>query len=157
MAERAGTQAERDLAKDRLAKLEPHSFGIYYVYPGLAEEFRLPSHVQCRCGEFYPFGKRCQDAAKHREFHERLKQEFPKGTRVYYNRWGYGLNSPATVVHHCALTHAAGGEMWGWIRLQFDHLQNRRTVPAYGVRGLHLSKEPLPREEAGALAQCKYF
>jgi len=84
-------------------------------------------------------------------------KNFPKGTRVYYNYWGYKNNTPGTVVgmprHLPYGTYRHDrAHNWECIRIKFDHLKNPRNVPIYSHKGCHLSEEPLDDAEAFELS-----
>lgn len=146
LAERPGTEAEGRLARELLARYEKKQasksaddhFADYLRTGSLDDLAQAVGKRLCDCGSrVKPFGK-CYNFRKHAEIRRERETRFPVGTRVYYNRWAYTPNCPGTVVGY-----SRGDDSWNWIRIQFDHLKNPRSVPVYSQHGWHISTEPL--------------
>jgi hypothetical protein len=74
--------------------------------------------------------------------------EFPRFTKIYYNRWAYGRNESGVIVGK--KPKQVQGQTW--VRIKFDHLKSPRSVPVTSAkRGCHISKEPLSADESDYL------
>lgn len=147
LAERPGTEAEGRVAKEKLAAALAReekrpargpwvAFQSYLRTKNIEDLEEAVRSAECSiCGKFYPRGLACRDAFEHLHDHARLCEQFPRGTRVYYNFWAYPPNCPATVSGYTATI--------GWIRLKFDHLKTVRTVPIYASGELRLFTAPI--------------
>src|ERR1035438_7778096 len=88
LAERPGTEAEGRLARELLER---------------AEGKRTPDDLgsacprRCDCGNTHPAFTDCPMYTRHAEIDAEKRRRFPRGTRVYYNRWAYTENCQGTV------------------------------------------------------------
>lgn len=158
LAERPGTPAEGRLAKEILARLEGHAevteegektswywferFLKTHSNDDLLKGVRAPSI--CECGAKVPRGLRCANLVGHQRIAAQIRALFPRGVRVYYNYWAYPSNCPGTVSGY--------SHYWNWIRIKFDHLKNKRSIPIYSPAGWHLSMDPVEQWRADLLA-----
>lgn len=168
MAARGGTEAERQIARDRLSKYkaDPHVTAFRYVGNDIDEALGkfaqfmrtgamgdlrdAVGHKTCACGTHHPAFTACPNTALHERIDREMRSRFQRGTRVYYNRWAYPANCVGTVVGY--------SKLWGWIRIKFDHLMNPMRVPIYSADGWHLSTEPLPNSsERSRLRQDRLY
>lgn len=151
LAERPGTEAEGQLAREMLAKIEAKRgnelegnawfYFERYLRTQSMDDLQMAVELrQCDCGERIGMGSKCGRGAVHEAIQSDIRKRFPKGARVYYNYWAYSENCPATVAGYCTKP-----ELWGWIRLKFEHLKGVRAVPIYQQRW-HLSTEPVDRK-----------
>jgi hypothetical protein len=145
LAERPGTTHEGEVARQKLAALkakgvqiETHTRVLYQGVP-----YDLPNFWDCPCGNRIRVREKCGDRQKHESIRAEMMRKFPKGTRVYYNRWCYGFNETGIVMGY----PKPDSENWHWIRIRFDRMKQSRNVPAYSEKGCHLSTEPVSREE----------
>lgn len=148
IAERPGTPAEGDLARALLARhgatteadwpaylnaIPEHErarWGAFrdFLKTGKMEDLdRATKWRTCPCGRENPRESACQNEAEHESIRGRIQQMFPRGQRVFYNRWAYTPNCPGNVVGYSKTS-------WNWIRIQFDHLKSPRSVPVYDCR-----------------------
>jgi hypothetical protein len=144
LAGRPGTEAEGKLARELLEKAEtqrsadPESCFADFLRTGSMDDLAAAVGTKtCDCGARYPAFTFCPNTARHTEIDLEKRTRFPRGTRVYYNRWAYTANCPGVVT--------GPGKDWSWIRVKFDHLKNSRAIPIYSELGWHLSTEPLER------------
>lgn len=180
LAERPGTEAEGKLAREILDRLEsrrfpdkadwerPHWMAFEDYLRGdistddFIESMRrrvqwenaqpLPSTWVCACGNVILIGTKCENAMGHLVIQQGIRERFTKGDRVFYNRWAYPANCPATVAGYVRLRDSNNDHPWAWITLKFEHLKNNRQVPIYSAVGWHLSKEPVGVDQARILA-----
>jgi hypothetical protein len=151
LAERPGTEAEGQLAREILKRAEaepseanPLGRFAQFMRSGSMDDLRdAVGPKTCDCGTQHPAFTSCPNTAKHADIDAERRARFPRGTRVYYNCWAYSENCAGRVTGYPA--------QWNWIRVKFDHLKSSRSVPIYSALGWHLSTEPLPREKARPL------
>jgi hypothetical protein len=101
---------------------------------------------KCACGSYGKPFVDCQNAKEHQRIADEIRTRFPKGTRIYYNRWAYYANDVGTVVGY-----PRPGTLFNWARIKFERLKSVRCCPVYSEDGWHISKSPLSREERGNL------
>ncbi len=178
LAERPGTPAEGELARELLRRheeaskhqhradeagywnaFESHMRGKMSLDDFIAElrrysERPTPSVWTCACGACNPIGQKCQNKFRqHEGIRDEIRRRFKKGDRAYYNCWAYEINSPVIVTGYMP----AGTEeiQWAWIPVKFDRRRNNRLmyrqIPIYSSKGWHLSHEPLPPDAAEIL------
>ena len=141
LAERPGTEAEGLAAREALKRLkipERRNSGERSV------NWLFPERYTCACGSRYPFGGKCQETSKHEAIRAEARKRFPRGTRVYYNRWCYSRNAPGTITGYPVMPFSGD---WHWVRVKFDDLKSARSIPVRSERGWHLFTEPVSREE----------
>lgn len=153
LAERPGTKAEGEVAREKLARIESKQprpvnaselFGFFasYLRNGHMEDLQkaVNSSVCNICGKVFPCGLECPKKTEHFQAHAEMHKMFPRGARVYYNYWAYPANCPAMVAGYSADL--------GWIRLKFDHLKSTRSVPIYTDGELRLFTAPVDSNTA---------
>lgn len=153
LAERPGTPAEGEVAREKLARIESKQtrpvnaselFGFFasYLRNGCMEDLqKAVNNSVCNiCGKVFPRGLACPNQSEHFKAHSEMYKIFPRGERVYYNYWAYPANCPAVVAGYSADL--------GWIRLKFDHLKNTRSVPIYDDGELRLFTSPVDSDAA---------
>ena len=86
-----------------------------------------------------------QDITAQESIRQEILTRFPRGTRIYYNRWAYYNNQPGVVIGYPVKAFKGS---WGWIRIRFDGLKSVQGVPIYTTLGWHLSTEPVSGEES---------
>lgn len=147
LAERPGTEAEGAVARAMLAKAEAQRSPEDQFLDKFRDFLRTGSRDDlakavgdklCDCGTRYAAFTICENFAFHARINRELREKFPVGARVYYNRWAYAVNCPAMV--------AGYSTEWHGIWLRFEHLKNRRNVPVYSAAGWHLSRHPVDAE-----------
>lgn len=180
LADRPGTEAEGRLAREILAKVEAkigagEDFTLAEGWEDFQDRIRdlsaeeawtliekrirehraqpLPTHWKCACGMTIHCGQKCHNSTGHNRIQEQIRELFKKGDRVYYNRWAYSTNDPATVQGYVKPKPENHDHPWAWIRLKFDRLKSPRHVPIYSTAGWHLSHQPLSEAEARKLRQ----
>lgn len=150
LAERPGTEAEGEVARAMLAKLDkaPTTEEEYidrfrdFLKTGSMDDLAdAVGPRTCDCGTKYQTFSTCTNHALHERMRAQAPVLFPKGTRIYYNCWAYPANDPGTVVGYCKKP-----DMWGWIRVKFDRLKNPLAVPIWHDGALRISTEPRDRE-----------
>lgn len=156
LAERPGTEAEGEVARAMLEKLEasepesdPWELFRQYLRTGDMELLweATRDHEICACGSARKRGEPfCHTMTRHWDILREMKHKFPIGARVYYNRWAYGDNCPAVVIGYTDDSRCRN-QGWNWIRLKFDHLKSNRSVPIYEYGNWHLSTEPIEEGE----------
>lgn len=145
LADRPGTPAEGEVAREMLRKLEakqqaearvqknPYRPFSDIVQPGDIFEFMR------RSGRMHQNTSSHTGSAVNSMFTDAIlaqrEHHFPKGTRVYYNKWAYKENCPGVVVGY--------SKQYNRMRIKFDHLKTVRSVPVHGPNGWHISKKPL--------------
>jgi len=143
LAERPGTEAEGRVAREMLARIEAKAEPAEQVYAQFEEFLRTGSLDDlgraiglktCDCGNRHPAFTHCPMMEAHQRIAVEIRQRFPRGQRVHYNRWAYPKNCPGRVT---------GYSGWHWVRVKFDHLKNSRAVPVYSGGLWHLSIAPL--------------
>lgn len=163
LAERPGTEAEGQLAREILARYEgKRGADIPTDEAGAWAAFRAHMRgetdtsefidqmrryratwenltVSCDCGSPRPFKGRCDNTDRHEAIRIEARKYFPKGTRVYYNKWAYKRN--------CAGVSTGHQSDWGWMRVKFDYLTSARNVRVFSEHGWHLSTEPITDPE----------
>lgn len=146
LAERPGTEAEGNLAREILARIEKDprdpldDFRDFLRSGSLNDLARAVGDHVCDCGTRYPAFTKCPNVSRHEELRAEALRRFPRGTRSYYNKWAYSRNCPCVV--KCA------SPQWNWMRVKFDHLKSARSIPIYSADGWHLSTEPITDIEA---------
>lgn len=167
LAERPGTEAEGQLAREMLDKLDAKRFadkpadevaawkllddlfsnaiGTSEFIDGLKRwaERDIPPEWTCACGRTLRAGDRCEDAARHSAIQAQILENFKRGDRVYYNFHAYTKNCPGFVAAHIKSRRLNGTYPWAWISVKFDHLKSARQVPIYSEGKLCLTKEPI--------------
>jgi hypothetical protein len=159
LAERPGTEAEGIVAREMLAKLEAKTEEEWPSYlnsvleserprwsafadflkTGKIEDLdRATRFTTCPCGRDNPRDMPCLNEVEHVRINAEIRQMFPVGTRVYYNRWAYAPNEPGVVVGY--------SKNWSWLRIKFDKLKTSRAVPVYDCRYC-LFTESVPYED----------
>jgi hypothetical protein len=129
LAERPGTPAEGQVARDILKRLTVKGQNIADAVEDLDDW--LPDHARSmRLRYSNPFARE--------RIKVEIRQHFPKGMRVYYNYWAYPDNCAGTVTGY-----PVDSACWAWIRIKFDHLKQARRVPIFTSEGWHLSAEPI--------------
>ena len=128
LAERPGTHAEGNVAREKLKRAERSTV----TWP-ITKSRGITS--TCDCGGPILYGLGCVRSDLHYALNGEMRRRFPRGTRVYYNKWAYSRNCPAFVTGY--------SEKWNWIRLKFDHLKTSRAVPIYVAGRWHLSTTPV--------------
>jgi hypothetical protein len=150
LAERPGTEAEGIAARAALERLgasdlsttDPWELFRQFLRTGDMETLweATKDHHICACGSAYARGTPyCSKLTKHWDIQAEIKRRFPLGTRVYYNKWAYTANDPATVVGY-----SQKPSNWNCIRVQFDNLKTKRSIPIFEYDNWHLSTEPIP-------------
>lgn len=143
LAERPGTEAEGILAKETLERLsrnaptDPLELYRIFLRTGAMEDLRaaVGENRMCECGTTHPTFTSCLNLTEHARIDAEKRMKFPRGTRVYYNKWAYKSNAPGRVTGYSA--------QWNWLRVQLDELKNPRSIPVYTALGWHLSTEPI--------------
>ena|SRR5258707_8918992 len=129
LANRPGTEAEGAVAREMLerhqAKEDPYTLAQRIAHAAYA---KVQTDIKSR------------DAIA-----KEIRLRFPKGTRVYYNKWAYRSNSPGVVTGYPRIQFDGS---WGWIRIKFDHLKYASAVPIYSSLGWHLSGTPVSGAES---------
>lgn len=146
LAERPGTDAEGILAREMLVRLESKQNPVEAL-DAQFERFLQTGNIEdlgsavgksiCDCGFIRAVSTTCDNITTHAAIAEEIRQRFPRGARVFYNRWAYAENDPAFV--------AGYSKEWNWIRLRFDSRKTPLAVPIYRRGKWHLSTEPLER------------
>lgn len=168
LAERPGTEAEGELARELLkrweAKIEaPLDEGpAWALFTDLlknevtTEDFLeklrrriiyeraqpLPNHWECACGAQLAIGDKCNEQLAHLLIQQAIREKFSPGDRVVYNYHAYPDNCPGRVAAYVKLKQSNGNYPWAWISVKFDHLKQARQIPIYSAKGWHLSKAP---------------
>lgn len=150
LAERPGTEAEGIAARAALERLGASDLSTADPWELFREFLRTGNmdtlweatkdHHICACGAAYARGTPyCSNLTKHWDIQAEIKRRFPLRTRVYYNKWAYAANNPATVVGY-----SEKPSNWNCIRVQFDNLKTTRSIPIFEYDNWHLSTEPIP-------------
>lgn len=168
LAERPGTEAEGKLAREILARFdggaitdapadEQDAWATFRDYlrrdasiddlidvlrrQGRTQTYKPPElWVSCECGgDSRPWNTKCPHLDRQEAIRVDAKKYFPKGTRVYYNKWAYPRN--------CAGVSTGHQSEWGWLRVKFDHLKSARDIPIYTAAGWHLTTDPVADSE----------
>ena len=143
LAERPGTEAEGRVARAMLARIESKADPVDQVYARFETFLRTGSlddlglavgWKTCDCGNLHPPFTACPMIEAHNSIAFEIRRRFPRGERVFYNRWAYAKNCPGKVT---------GYSDWSWVRVRFDHLKNSRAVPVYSGGLWHLSVAPV--------------
>lgn len=155
LAERPGTESEGKLAREILDRLErklPEDdseatrwfwFEKYLRTRDMSDLEKACSFPNyCDCGASYRTPK-CENLTLHSKIRSQTVELFPKGTRIYYNRWAYEPNSPGIVMGY----PRDAERLWNWMRIKFYSLKSARNVPVYSRSGYHVSIEPVNRPE----------
>jgi hypothetical protein len=147
LADRPGTPEEGRLAREILERLESSPEPEWPAYLSAIPLYQVGNEVAfrdflrtgsmedleratkwktCPCGLANPQNEKCQNEIEHESIRARIMQMFPRGQRVFYNRWAYAPNCPGVVVGY--------SKDWNWVRIKFDHLKSPRSVPVYDCR-----------------------
>ena len=140
LAERPGTVAEGEVAR-RMYEREKakHPGGTEYNFSDFMRSGWMDEPTICNCGSTYTAFTKCENHARHEQIRAEIKERFPRGTRVYYNKWAYDANCTATVTGY-----PDDPRLWNWIKVKFDHLKSGyRTIPIHSENGWHLSTAPI--------------
>lgn len=180
LAERPGTPAEGELARELLRKYESSNVGVdddlteddywkafkrHMRGESSTEEFLdalrryaqrpVPENWTCACGTISPLNQKCQNSGLHIKIQFDIRNKFKKGDCVYYNYWAYPINQPATVTGYVP---SAIGMQWNWIAVKLVGRRGKsnlyRQIPIYSAKGWHLSHAPLSEDEAERLARA---
>lgn len=176
LAERPGTKAEGDLAREILKKYESYvqpktedfdywqAFRLHMRGQMSTEDFLdalkkyanrpVPTVWTCACGTMSPAGQKCQRNDLHGKIQVNIRDRFKKGDCVYYNYWAYPLNQPATVTGY-----VVDSKQWNWIAVKLVGRRRSskdvyRQIPIYSAKGFHLSHAPLDQDEAERLSRA---
>lgn len=144
LAERPGTPEEGDTARRLLRKMEAahthHRRQSFYMDDWLrqyrARVYPVPA----------PSRPRPQPDAYARTAAPFNAEEFPVGTRIFYNYWACDANAPGTIVGKKQAHQQLAGK--AWVRIKFDHLKQARWVPVTSGAGVHISTVPLSAERS---------
>ena len=150
LAERPGTPSEGAVARrmyEREKAKQPKStldakFGKFadFMRSGSMDDLAdaVGPHL-CDCGTPCRAFTKCGNHARHEQIRTEIKERFPRGTRVYYNKWAYDANCTATVTGY-----PDDPTLWNWIKVKFDHLKSGyRTIPIRSEHGWHISTAPI--------------
>lgn len=156
LAERPGTVAEGELAREMLARAEKsqpkrsrtEAFSAYLKSHSIEDLEESCGPNLCACGALRPFFESCMDSFRHQAIAGEIRKRFPKGTRVYYNYWDYSRNDPGVVTEYPCT--------WNWLRIKFDRLKAARSVPIYSPKGWHLSVAPVDQETLDQTGLCGF-
>ena len=147
LAERPGTKAEGEVAREMLQRLEAKQTPAEQVYAQFGDFLRSGSmddlrravgEELCGCGNRYPAFAECPLTQHHEAVASEIRERFPRGTLVYYNCWAYSKNCTGIVSGY--------PREWNWLRIKFDHLKTVRSVPVYCNGLWHLSSAPVDDE-----------
>lgn len=152
LAERPGTEAEGILAREMLARWESKKsipvdaldkFSDFLRTGHIDDLAKAVGYKTCDCGNCHPAFTSCPKTQLHQQIDSEKRILFPRGSRVFYNRWAYRKNCPGTITGYSI--------DWSWMRIKFDHLKNSRAVQIYSQKGWHLSTKPIedPLVQAG--------
>lgn len=165
LAARPGTEHEGIVAREMLRRLEatrtPEDklFDQFraFLRTGLMEDLEAAVGkkftLTCACGFHVRLGEKCLNlCGAHELIQQEIQNRFKRGDRVFYNRWAYPLNCPATVLRYVVPKPENGNYPWAWVTVKFDHLKSSRQIPVKSGKGWHLSHKRLSDEEAKRLA-----